>query len=264
MVQRKTKTSGGKAVKNYKGLVYSILALALAACGGGGGGGSTPVTNATAAGVWHGTSSAGYTVDLIVLPNNQFATVFGTPAGGNGLYVAGFNTGSGTINGNSLTASINAYGVTGLSATGSVSATVATGSSIVGSITYSTGTTTTFNLTPLTGFNYNTPALLSTISGTWNGTLIAGDTGTSTVTVNSSTGAVSGITSSGCTFTGMITPQGAVNAYTTTLTTGGSPCANPNVTASGIAVTYPTTAGTTQLIAEATSGSFGAIFFAQR
>ena len=253
-----------KTMKNYKGLVCSVLALALAACGGGGGGGSTPVTNATAAGVWHGTSSTGYAADLIVLPNNQFATVFGTPAGGNGLLVYGFDTGSGTINGNSLTASINAYGVTGLSATGSVSATVATGSSIVGSIAYSTGVTTTFNLVPLAGYNYNTPASLSTISGTWNGTLLSGGTVTSTVTVNSSTGAVSGITSSGCTFTGMITPQGAVNAYTGTITVGGSPCANPGVTASGIAVAYPTTTGTTQLILEVTSGSFGAMFFAQR
>ena len=246
-----------------KGYSVVMLAMLLGACGGGGGGGSpsSAVTNAIAAGVWQGTSSSGYTVDLIVLPNNEFATIFGSPLG-SGLFISGFDSGTGTITGNTLAASISEYTSTGLTAIGNVSATITNNTSVIGSTAYSNGATSNFSFSPLPNFNYNTPASLSTVSGSWNGTLLDGET--TSVTVNSSTGAFSGLTSSGCSFTGVIAPVASVNVYTTTITMGNSPCANPNVTAPGIAFAYLTGSGTTQLIAEAATGSFGMLFSAQR
>ncbi len=246
-----------------KKLFLLAFAFIISGCGGGGGGGtSSPTTNASAQGVWQGTSSTGYTLDLIVLPNNQFVDIFGTPTGGNGLTVLGYDAGTGSISGSTLTANITEYISTGQSATGTLNGTVVTGSSINGSATYSNGNTSTFSLTPLTGFNYNTPATLASIGGTWNGTLLGG--GSATLTVNSSTGAFTGLSSAGCSFTGTVTPNASVNAYTTTLTMGNSPCAYPGTTTTGIAVIYPTTSGTTQLIAQANSGTVSAMFFAQR
>ncbi|OZB33260.1 MAG: hypothetical protein B7X47_04925 [Ferrovum sp. 34-44-207] len=219
--------------------------------------------NASAQGVWQGTSATGYTLDLIVLPNNQFIDVFGTPIAGNGLIVDGYDAGTGSISGSSLTSNITEYNSSGQSLTGTFNGTVVTGSSISGSVSFSNGnTSSTFSLSPLSGFNYNTQATLVNVGGIWNGTFLGG--GSATITVNSSTGAFSGVSSAGCNFIGTITPVANVNAYTTSITLGSSPCANPGMTASGVAVIYPTNTGITQLIAQANSGSLSAMFFAQR
>ena len=248
--------------KNKLVLISALTLITLAGCGGGGGGSTpTPATNAVAAGVWQGTSSSGYTVDLVVLPNNSFATIFGTSTGNGGLNVVGFDIGSGTISGSTLTATgMSEFTSAGYVASGNVTATIVNNTSLIGSASYSTGTNSTFNLTPLTGFNYSTPASLATIAGSWTGTSLGGAT---TVTINSTTGAVAGTVAGGCSFTGTITPS-TVNAYTTSITIGASPCTNPNTTINGIGVAYPTTSGTTQLIVEAGSGTVGSIFLAQR
>ena len=216
-------------------LVSSIFILC--SCGGGGGGssgGSGNTANAVAAGIWQGTSSSGFTVDLIVLPNNSFATIFGNSLVNGGLSVVGFDIGSGSISGSTFTASgMSEFTSAGYVASGNITATVTNNSSIIGSATYSTGTTSTFNLVPLTGISYSIPASLTAIAGSWSGTLLGG--GTTNVTINSTTGAIAGLTSGGCSFTGTITPS-TVNAYTTSIIIGASPCVNPNTTVSGIGV----------------------------
>jgi hypothetical protein len=94
--------------------------------------------------------------------------------------------------------------------------------------------------------------------------LLDGETATLTVASN---GAIAGISSLGCSFTGTITPRpSGKNVFNTTLTFGGAPCALPGQSASGIALAYPLANGMTQLLAGAAtaSGSTATAFFAQR
>jgi hypothetical protein len=77
------------------------------------------------------------------------------------------------------------------------------------------GTVTTFTGTSVLGSvwdygtTFQTPASLSSISGTWTGTLLDGITTTVTI---SSTGSVSG-SSSGCPFTGIVVPDTSKKNY---------------------------------------------------
>jgi len=249
-------------------LLLVAISLMLVGCGGssgsssggGGGGGSTP---GQAQGVYTGTASNGDTFNSIALPNDQIYADYGTLSG-NVLFICGLITGQGVSKSGTYTANVTVFDYcTGslLVLTGSVNASYVAGSSLNGTLTDSNGTVTFTGTTPA-DFNYNTPASFSAISGTWTGTLIDGTTAIVSV---SSTGSVSG-SDSGCTFSGTVTPDSSnKNFFDLSLTFGGSPCAFPNQTATGIAVDYPLSTGLTQLVAAATIGtSAGTVFAAQR
>ena len=241
-----------------------LLSLLLTACGGGGGGGNgSALPTANAAGVWQGLSTSGFTVDLVVLPNNQFVTVFGTSVNG-ALNVAGFDVGSGMVSGSTLSGALTEFNNAGQRYTGNVNANVITGQSLTGSTAYAGGTTTSFSLTPLSGgYVYNTPANLASVSGTFNGTLLNG--AAASVTINGN-GVLTG-NSGSCTFSGTAMPEPSnVNVFDVTLTFGASPCNLPGQTLTGYGLSYPTTAGTTQLIVALTSAGSanGTLFLAQR
>jgi hypothetical protein len=74
---------------------------------------------------------------------------------------------------------------------------------------------------PASSFNYNTPANLSAIAGSWSGTTVGGQSGT--LAVNSSgsfTGSIGG-----CAMTGQLTPRpSGKNVFNATVTFGGAPC----------------------------------------
>jgi len=199
-----------------------------------------------------------------LLPNDQLYAVYGTLSG-NVLLVCGMINGQGASSSGTYTANVTVFDYcTGslLVYTGSVSATYVAGSSLNGTLTESSGTITFSGTTP-TAFNYGTTASLSAISGTWTGTLLDG---TGAIVAISSTGNVSG-SDSGCSFSGTVTPDSSnKNFFDLSLTFGGSPCAFPNQTASGIAVDYLLSNGTTtQLVAAVTIGtSAGTVFVAQR
>ena len=87
-----------------------------------------------------------------------------------------------------------------------------------------------------------------------------------TIAINSS-GAITG-SSAGCSFTGTATPRASgKNVLDVSITFGASPCALPSQTATGIALAYrPSGGSTTQLITSVfnSAKTAGTMFFAQR
>ena len=248
--------------KNLKtwGVISSLTFLT--ACGGGGGG--TPAANVPAEGVWTGTTSTGYAIDVLVLENNQFWSMFGNRSGG-ALSVIGFDQGSGSASGSAFSGNLLEVLYTGTTATGSITATTVANTSLNGSASYSNGNTSTFNLAPPTSstYNYNTAANLTTIQGNWSGSLLSGAAASVAIT---SVGAITG-TSGGCSFTGTVTPRtSGKNVFDASVTFGASPCALPNQTAVGIALAYTTTGNQTQLLVSVIDSgrTTGTMFFANR
>ena len=82
----------------------------------------------------------------------------------------------------------------------------------------------------------------------------------------SSDGSIAG-SSSGCSFTGTVAPDGSkLNFFNVSLTFGGSPRAFPNQTATGVGIEYLLSDGMThQLLVAVTAGSSaGTVFAATR
>jgi hypothetical protein len=171
--------------------------------------------------------------------------------------------GQATSGNDTLSGSLTDYYYTGQTFSDTLSATDVPGQSVNGTITES-GSPISFSgaALPTSSFNYNTAASVSAISANWNGTLLDGVTTSVSIASN---GAVTG-SSSGCSFTGTVTADSSgKNFYDVSLTFGASPCAFPNQTATGVAIYYLLSDGVThQLLAGATFGSNGTVFFAQR
>jgi hypothetical protein len=240
------------------------LTVVWSGCGGGysggGGGGSTNYAG-QAQGVYSGTTSSGSTFESIVLPNDKIYAIYGTVSG-NVLTLDGMVAGQGTSGNDTFTASsVTDFLYTGTVYTDSLTATDVPGSSINGTLTEN-GTPITFNGTASSSFNYNTPASVSDITGTWTGTLLDGSP--TTVTINSN-GSLSG-SSSGCSFTGTVTADSSNKNFFDISVTFGASCTSPNQTATGIAVYSLLPDGVThELLAGVTAGtSFGTVFVAER
>lgn len=83
-------------------------------------------------------------------------------------------------------------------------------------------------------YNYNTPATLAGIAGTWTGFFSSSETGSVAI---SSGGVLSSVTSLGCTISGTVMRRASgKNVYDVTVNFGPSPCALPNGTGSGVAI----------------------------
>jgi len=240
----------------------------LMGCGGGGGSSATttppaPVI-AKAQGLFQGTTSAGTSLEGIVLDDGSFWGLYGTQSG-NSLLINGFDTGQ-------VTSSNNAFSMTytdfpnpgGSSIQGSGSGTYTT-TSLTGSITEN-GITQSFSLTSpqTTAYIYNTPAVISTVTGTWSGSLLDGETGTVTVMAD---GTFVGIASGGCAYSGTFAPRpSGVNVFNVILNFGTAPCLLPGQSATGIALSVSLGNGTNELIVAGTTSSpaVGTGFFAIR
>lgn len=245
------------------GLYALLISVMLVGCGGGGSSTVTPTASYSPVGVWQGTSSTGYTVDLVILPNNNFYTAVGMPSVNNGLTVYGYDVGIGSVSGNNFTANFTEYSYTNQTVTGTLSATINSANSITGGANYPTGQSTTFTFSKMGNFNFAQAASLSTVSGAWSGTFVGGGVGTVNI---SSNGTLSG-SSQGCSFTGHLAPDTSGNNYfNLTVSFGASPCLLPSQTVNGIGITYPTIYGTTQLIAVVANNTNtqNAMFLAQR
>ncbi len=235
--------------------------------GSGSSGGGGGVTTGGDEGVYSGVASSGYTYWTIILPNDKLFGIYAT-ANGNQLLLDGMITGQGTTNSSGYTASVTDIFYTGSVKSGTFSASDFTGASLDGTLAED-GTMTTFYAPSVMGsiWDYGTtfrsPALLSAISGSWTGTLLDGMTTTVTI---SSTGGVTG-SSSGCSFTGTVVPDSSkTNFFDVSLTFGGSPCAFPNQTATGIGVDYLLSDNVTNqfLMAVTVGNSAGTVFAAER
>lgn len=245
--------------------LVAFSAITLTACGGGGGSSSSstpPPVNVSAAGLWTGLAApSGYELNLIVMPNNTTYALFGTPISG-GLRVLGVDFGSVTSSGSTFSGSFTEYLFNNTSYTGTTSGTVVANTSLSGTTRFSNGGTGSYALVPLTsaGYNFNTPAVLSTITGSWVGSLLTGTA--TTVTINSN-GTLTG-SGAGCTFTGTIAPDSSgVNVFATTVTYGAG-CPIVGLVESGITLSYITTSGTRQLVSMVSSASTGGAFYASR
>jgi hypothetical protein len=241
-----------------------LLLLGVASCGGGGGGGSPPPTSA-AEGVYQGLDSNGKTVDALVLEDGSFWVMYGVLSG-NTLLVQGVAGGTSSASNGVFSASIFDFPAPGSSVvSGQVRGHYVAGSSLTGTITEN-GVPITFTLmVPVqVTYNYNTAASIASVSGSWSGQLLDGETATTNIAAN---GAVSGTSSLGCTFSGTAIPRpSGKNVFNVSITFGGSHCVAANQTVSGIALTYPLGNGMNQLLVGVVNPAhtFATAFFAQR
>ena len=255
-----------------KHLMAATALSVLAACGGGGGSSTptptvTPLNLPAAEGIFTGTiaGSPNNAFNLVVLENGDFWTLYGKQVP-TGLSVVGIVQGTGTSSNSSFTSS-NAKDFGFLPAINTtVSATYNPIVQTISGTLSSTAGNATFSGGQLTGstYSYATPAALSSITGAWTTTSTSGEN----VSINVATsGAFTAIGSSGCGFSGTITPRpSGKNVFNTAMTFGPAPCGLPGQTASGIAIVYPLTTGKTQVIlaqVDATR-SFGSAAFGVR
>jgi Excalibur calcium-binding domain len=188
-------------------------------------------SNASAAGLWSGTTNTNRSVTGLVLSDGTYYVVY--TVAGNPAVLAGVVQGSGAASGNTFSSSngrdFNLEGQGTLSA--SVNASVQTRQTLVGSINYASGVVVPF--TSSYDARYELTPSFAVVAGTFNGQFasIAG-VQTATVTV-SPTGQISS-TSNGCTMTGSAVPRSDSNVYNVTVTFGPSPCRFANQSLSGI------------------------------
>lgn len=219
--------------------LLTASSLLLSACGGGGGdgggdgGGNNPPPTTTAEGLWVGTTSNGRTVAGVVLDNSQFWVIYTSV--GNGAVIAGAVQGDGSYQGNSFTSSngkdfnFEGAGVNGVD----VNATFAQEQSLSGSITYD-GSPTEFTFTSTYNPDYDLQPSLSTVAGTYAGSGYAGGGVEFTTVTIAAAGSITGVSSSGCAFTGSVTPHSKGNVYDVSITFGGGVCANGSNTVAGV------------------------------
>src|ERR1700730_15103513 len=260
-MQRKTMFKGFGALR--------AVTLMLVGCGITGGskqnGGGNNSFAGQAQGVYSGTTSSGYFFESIVLPNDKFYEIYGTLMGN--LYsVSGMVIGQGASGNGTYTADVNELLYTGQTFSDSLIATDVPDSNLGGTLIQVgkvSGVSFTGTALPASSFNYNAPASVADISGSWTGTQLDG---TSTTVSISSSGTVNG-SASGCPFTGSVAADPSnKNFFDVSVTFGGSPCAFLNQTASGVAVDSVLSDGVTQqlwfVVTEGTSA--GTVFLAQR
>lgn len=253
-------------------LAISLTTLALVACGGGGGDAPAtavvaPVGTTTAEGVYGGTltGSTSSQFEALFLENGEYWTLYGTstPAA---FGVAGFVQGSGTSNNGSFTsANARDFGFAPAVA-GSLSATYnTTTKTISGTVSSATGSVT-FSGGPIPGslYNYDSAASLASVSGVWSTMSANGET----VALNvASNGTFTAAGSSGCSFSGTVTPRASgKNVFNVSLTFGAAPCALPGQSGTGIALAYPLANGTSQLVVAAhdSTRTYGTAVFGTR
>jgi hypothetical protein len=220
-----------------KKLGMTLLALALSACGGSG-------ESADPQGIYDGTlgASGNSGLTLTILDNLQFWGVYGTQTDGR-LTPAGFFHGHGQVIGNIYTSQDGTSYEPGVSTSVALSTTVA-GDSLTGIVATAT-TNTPLTTRTSTTVDYDSPAKLSDVAGTWSLAYAGGQAAATTIGAD---GTITGGAAGSCTFTGTLTP-GSKNVFNLAFTYGPAPCAYPGKSLSGIAVTsVVNTAGQRQLI----------------
>lgn len=234
---------------NIKSLLGSA-ALLLAACGGGGGSPGTcsasPQTCAaiagassgggavtgSPAGLFHGITGTGRTASALVLEGGDFWVLYG-PVGSSNL-IAGAQQGHASFsNGTFTSADVRDFSLEfGAVSSGSATGTYAPGSSIAATFNFGTAP-----LTLAASFDpgYDSQATLAAIAGSYSGTaVVVGGFDHATMTIFP-TGAITGTSQLGCSFSGNIAPHAGANSYAVTFTFAGGTCANGFSTVTGVA-----------------------------
>jgi len=220
-----------------KMMTVAALCGALAACGGGSGddaGSPPPTQSQTAEGYYFGTATDGTVtadLDMFVLEDGTYYAVF-SDADSNFL---AFNQGTAQQSNGSFTAS-NARIFAGLepSSASPVSGTYVAHQSITG--TMNDGDThVSFSASADTSiYSYGTPAVLADITGNWDLNLEDGEIAPTSI---SNTGAISGVSSGGCHFSGTVKPRASgKNVFDLAVTFGAAPCALAGQSTKGIVI----------------------------
>jgi hypothetical protein len=224
--------------KNKKILGFLVVAFAVSACGGGGD--SVPSFDyGTPEGHWQTSqSSSGTTLDGLILDDGTFWFVYSTV--GNGFSVpAGFfqsnsQYGVGVFSTwNSLDVNFEGTGI-------SINGVLVAGEYIPkmklsGSLNFRRQVAESFSATYERDYDL-TPSL-AIIAGTYSGTTqTLGGAEFATVVITD-TGAIFGLSASGCTFTGTASPRPKGNVYNISVTFGGGACSNGTDTVSGVGFT---------------------------
>ena len=204
----------------------------------------TGQTSTKAEGTYSGTTSSGYTFESVILENDQLWTLYGLPSNiNNELLVLGMVQGNGTSNSGSFTApNTKDFWSNGTVVTGTITATYTPGVSFNGIFSGATFNGTTL---PQSSYVYDAPAVLSTITGSWYGSLLDGSPSNIGI---SSAGVVTG-SSLGCTFSGTVAPRGSgKNIFNVSITFGSSGCLLPGQSVSGIGISNLVSGNRRQLI----------------
>jgi hypothetical protein len=225
--------------------------------------GASSVPNQSAEGLWTGTTSDGYQVNLLVLENNEYWTTVGKQSG-NTFLVNVFDNGGFIVNGASGYSYYREYFPNYTTVLGYGTGSVISNTSISGT-TYTgnnPGVKVSFTPLPNSNYNYNKSADINEIVGGWSGAFLNGYA--SNVSISSS-GAINGTVAT-CSYTGALKPRASgKNVFDFTITNGAG-CGVNGLVQSGIAITYITNTGKRQLLAAGIDGTktIGDMFFAQR
>lgn len=249
-----------------RGLVLLSLISSLVACGGGGDDSPAPASTSPE-GVFGGklTGSTSTDFQMIVLENGELWSLYGINSGSM-FGLNGFAQGTVSTNGSTFnSANMRDYGFAPALA-GTANGTFNQSAGTISGSVSANGQSVSFSGGPIAGslYNYNTPATLANVSGTWTLNTLSSETIFLTVQSN---GSLSATTSLGCSFIGSVTPRpSGKNVFDATVTFGPAPCALPNQTGTGIALAYPTSSSQTQLLValQDLSRTYGAAAFGVR
>jgi len=225
--------------------------------------GASSVPNQSAEGLWTGTTTNGFQVNLLVLENNEFWTTGGQQSG-NTFTVYSFSNGGIVINGANGYTYFKQYNPNYSTVLGYGIGTIVSNTSLVGTLYTGSDPASKVSFAPLpnSSYNYNKSADINEIVGSWSGTFLNGYA--SNISISSS-GAINGTVAT-CSYTGTLKPRASgKNVFDFTITNG-TGCGVNGLVQSGIAITYITTTGKRQLLAAGIDGTktIGDMFFAQR
>lgn len=249
---------------NLSLLATAVMTAALLGCGGGGdssdsgsaGEPSLPSASSDAEAVYGGTltGSTSSHFNMLILENGDIWSMYGTQTPSM-FVVDGFVQGASTASNGTLSSSnLRDFGSIP-SAAGTASASYNKVAKTISGTLNASGQTVSFTGGPIPGtlYNYDTPALVSTVAGAWSLQSLTGETIGLTI---ADSGTFSASTSLGCSFSGSLAPRASgKNVFNAALTFGPSPCPLPGASASGIALAYALASGQTQLIFAGTDAS---------
>lgn len=218
-----------------QGVLSLLLLVGLSACSDGGGDVPTPAPTSlpatSAEGFWAGTTNTNRTVTGLVLDNGTYWVLYSVE--NDPLTVAGLIQGDSTSQNGAITSS-NTKDFnfeTGKILDATITGNYTMKQSLNGTLVYSIGGPNT-SFTTTYDSDYDLVPDMNTVAGTYGGPVTA----TENVTVQvSSTGNLSGNSTTGCTFTGSFSPRTHGNVFNVIVIFADDPaCSNRNDTVNGV------------------------------